>query len=53
MELFNKQFSFRFLKCKVRINEKIKILLFRINPKLNKFFVDIYLKIKKLICSGK
>lgn len=53
VELFNKHFSFRFLKCKVRINEKIKILLFRINPKLNRLIVDIYLKIKKLICSDK
>lgn len=46
IKLFKKVFSFKILKCDVNFREKIKIILFRINPTLNKKIIDIYLKIK-------
>lgn len=47
LELYNRLFSFKIVKCDIGIREKIKIILFRINPKLCKFSIKLYLKIKK------
>jgi len=46
LKLYNKIFSLKILKCDIGIREKIKIILFRINPELNDTIVNIYLKIK-------
>ncbi|MBP3802137.1 MAG: glycosyltransferase [Clostridia bacterium] len=49
IELFNKLFSFKLLFCKMDWREKFKLILFRINPKLQKSIINIYLKIKRKI----
>ena len=45
-KLFKQLFSLKLLKCDMRKNDKIKLLLFRINPKLYKFVTLKYLKSK-------
>lgn len=45
---YNEIFTFKIIFCsKINFREKIKIILFRINPKLNKKIINTYLKIKK------
>lgn len=53
IKLFNELFSLKILACRMKFREKIKILLFRINPRLFKNCVNLYLKFKKLIKKGK
>lgn len=48
-KLFKKMFSFKILICKMKFRDKIKIILFRINPKLCKLCVNNYLKLKAII----
>lgn len=48
MNLFKGLFSFnKILKCKISVKEKIKISLFAINPKICKFVIRKYKKIKE------
>ena len=45
---YNEIFTFKIIFCsKINFREKIKIILFRINPKLNKKIINTYLKIKR------
>lgn len=44
IELFNELFSIKILLCKVKFREKVKIMLFKINPKLHNLCIDLYLK---------
>ena len=39
---YNDYFDFRIFKCKMRFNDKIKLLLFRINPALSVFVTRLY-----------
>ena len=48
VKMYKKLFSFKVLKCRISYKQKIKLLLFRISPKLNRFVFNIYLnKLKK------
>jgi hypothetical protein len=49
IKLFNKLFSLKLLKCDMRKNDKVKLLLFRISPKLYKYITLKYLKLKRKI----
>lgn len=42
----NKLFTLKLFKCKIGFREKIKLVLFRINPKMQKKIINMYLKIK-------
>lgn len=44
---YNEVFSFRVLKCRLPINDKIKVILFRIAPRLSKIVAKIYIGLKK------
>ncbi|MBR1413910.1 MAG: glycosyltransferase family 2 protein [Bacilli bacterium] len=44
--IYNKLFSLKILKCKMRRNLKIRLIIFRISPKLYKFIINMYLKVK-------
>lgn len=44
-KLFKKTFTFKILRCNINIMEKIKMILFRISPKLYKIIIYAYLKI--------
>lgn len=46
---FKKLYSNKLLKCDMRNNDRIKLLLFRISPKILKFITISYLKINKKI----
>ena len=46
LKLYKEVFTIKVLKCNIKFREKIKIILFRISPKFNKFIINIYLKIK-------
>lgn len=46
-ELYKKLFSLKMLKCKFKKNDKIKLILFRINPKLEKAIIKTYIKLKR------
>ena len=46
-KIFNKLFSFKVLKYKMPLKEKLKLIMFRINPGLLVFTVSFYLKLKK------
>ena len=46
-KIFNKLFSFKVLKYKIPLKEKLKLIMFRINPGLLVFTVSFYLKLKK------
>lgn len=46
-KLYKKLYTFKIFKSKIRFNDKIKILLFRISPRLYKLIIKIYLKIKR------
>ena len=43
-DIFNKLFSYKMLNFKIRKNDKLKFLLFKINPRLYKIIIDFYLK---------
>ena len=43
---YNEIFSLKVLKCKLPFNDKIKLILFRINPRLSKTIAKIYIKSK-------
>ena len=45
--LYNELFSFKILKLKINFREKIRLIIFRISPKLYNFIISIYLKLKK------
>lgn len=45
--LYKKLFSLKKLNCGISKKDKIKIILFRINPRLSLFFCKVYLKFKK------
>lgn len=47
LKLFKKLYTSKIFKTKIRFNDKVKILLFRISPKLYNLIIKIYLKIKK------
>ena len=47
-EKYKKVFKISLLKCNMRINHKIKIVLFRINPILLLIITKIYIKIKNM-----
>lgn len=49
VKLYKKYYSLKIFKYKLSKKIKIELLLFRISPKLYKFFANIYLKIKKVI----
>ena len=44
-KMYNKIFSLMIIFSRVGFREKIKMILFRINPRINKSIVDIYLKL--------
>ena len=48
LELYKKTFSIKMIKSDIKKNDKIKILLFRINPKLCKLINNVYLKFKNI-----
>lgn len=45
-KLYKKLFPFKVLKCKINRKQKIKLILFRIHPKLNTIFNKAYLAIR-------
>ena len=45
--LYKQVFSFKIIKSRINIREKIKIILFRVSPDLCKETIKLYLKIKK------
>ena len=45
-KLFKKKFSFKLLKCDMRKNDRVKLLLFRISSGLLRFITISYLKVK-------
>ena len=45
-QLYKKLFSLKLIKCDMVQREKIKLLLFRINPYFHKFVIKSYLKLK-------
>lgn len=45
--IFKKMFTFKILTCKMKLKEKIKILLFRISPIIYKKIINMYLMLKK------
>ena len=47
LDLYKKLYTCRVLKTNIRFNDKVKLLIFRISPKLYRFIIKIYLKIKK------
>ena len=47
IDLFKKMFTFKIINSNLRNNDKIKILLFRISPKLYNYILSTYLKHKK------
>ena len=44
---FKELFNFKVLNYKLPLSEKVKLILFRINPGLLVFTVSFYLKLKK------
>ena len=50
LELYKKVFSLKILKANIGIRKKIKIVLFRISPKIYESIVSTYLKLKRIIC---
>ena len=47
VKLFNQLFSIKLLCCKMKFKEKIKLILFRINPNLHRNIINCYLRIKR------
>lgn len=47
LKLFKELYTSKILKTNIRFNDKIKILLFRVSPKLYRFIIKVYLKTKK------
>ena len=43
---YNEIFSLKVLKCKFPLNDKMKLVLFRISPRLAKFLTMIYIKLR-------
>lgn len=50
---YNEIFSLKMLKASIPINDKIKLMLFRINPRLAKFSTKVYIKLKYGVFSKK
>lgn len=48
-KLYKEKFRFNFLFSKLKFREKVKLILFRINPKLCNYIVEKYLKVKHYI----
>ena len=48
IEVFKKMFTMKVLTCSARFGDKLKIVLFRINPKLCNWIVRKYLKLKRV-----
>ena len=46
LKIYKQIFTIKVLKTKISFREKIKLILFRVSPKLNKIIIKIYLKIK-------
>ena len=46
LQLFKKLYSLKMLKYELSRRDKIKIIIFSINPKLYQFIIDVYMKIK-------
>lgn len=46
LKLFKELYTSKIFKTNIRFNDKVKLLLFRISPKLYNFIIKIYLKIK-------
>lgn len=44
--LYKKLFSIKVLKCKINNKQRIKLILFRINPSLNSIINNIYLGVR-------
>ena len=40
---YNKIFTFKILKCDMRLNDKIKLIIFRFSPKLSKKITQLYI----------
>ena len=47
-KVYNKIFTLKLLKTDLRFNDKIKLLTFRISPRLSRLITDIYIKINHL-----
>ena len=45
-EFYKKTFSLKVLKCKINHKQKIKLILFLINPKLNSVINNGYLNVR-------
>lgn len=43
-DTYNKFFTLKILNCNMRTNDKIKLILFRISPKLSKIITNVYVK---------
>lgn len=48
IKLYNKVFSLKILKSNINYKQKLKLLLFRISPKLNTLVFRTYLRIKRM-----
>jgi len=46
LELYKKLFSLKIMKCNLKLSEKIRVILFRINPKICRFINNRYQSIK-------
>lgn len=46
IKIANELFTLKLFKCKIKFREKIKLVLFRINPKMQKKIINKYLKVK-------
>ncbi|MBO6131355.1 MAG: glycosyltransferase family 2 protein [Treponema sp.] len=44
---YNELFSSKVLKCRLPLNDKIKLILFRITPRLSKITAKIYIELKQ------
>ncbi len=43
---YNELFSFKTLKCKLPLDDKMKLVLFRINPRISKLVARLYITLK-------
>ena len=46
---YKEYFSLKILKLKINYREKIRLIIFRISPRLYNFIIKIYLKLKKIL----
>ena len=49
LKLYRKLFTFKIFKCDIDFNEKVKVTIFRISPKLYEIVIKIYLFMKNKI----